>query len=239
MDFEYSHDTFAVDRDDIIAKISQDKRVLHVGAADSPYTREKLINGLLLHERLAAVANVLTGIDVDPAGIELIESAGLPIVELIDLNEAPATLGSDFDVVVFGETIEHLTNLGNALETLKGCMNPETRLVISTPNLFSLSCFRMAFTGREHVHDDHKVGFSHGLLVQLLESAGFEVERTYFTFLPRKEQGRRKQAWLKLTRLRPGFAETLLSVCRLSRIGDSTIDPTLGRGAKGGQDADV
>jgi 2-polyprenyl-3-methyl-5-hydroxy-6-metoxy-1,4-benzoquinol methylase len=42
------------------------------------------------------------------------------------------------DVIVFGETIEHVFNIKIALDNLKKVMGKETLLIISTPNAYSL-----------------------------------------------------------------------------------------------------
>ena len=46
--------------------------VAHLGCADSPYTRELIAAGTLLHERLVKVADV-TGFDVDAESLALLE----------------------------------------------------------------------------------------------------------------------------------------------------------------------
>lgn len=223
MDFDYSAGVFARNRDEVIAELSTDKRVLHVGAADSPYTEQKLEQGLLLHQRLSSVTSELHGIDIDPEAVEIVNKSGLARIQVRDINDLHMEDEQRFDVIIFGETIEHLVDLGSSLESLKRCMDNNSVLLISTPNLFSLDLFRMGARGKEHVHDDHKVGFSYGLLSQLLTSAGLDVELIYFTFLPRACDGYRKRIWTSLARWKPGLSETLLAVARLQ---GSASEPT-------------
>jgi hypothetical protein len=124
-------------------------------------------------------------------------------------------LGFRPQVIIFGETIEHITNIGSCLETLKLCMDEETKLIISTPNCYALRFFSMVLRMRETIHDDHKVGFSYGLLHQLLKSHGLRVEDFYFTFLPRDHYPLWRKIWILSSKMRSGFAETLLAICRL------------------------
>jgi hypothetical protein len=187
---------------------------LHIGAADSPHTRKKLAAGLLLHERLSTVATGLLGIDLDADAATWLNEQGLPEIRVVDMNNAP-DLGFDPEVIVFGETIEHVVNVGACLDTLKACMKPNTSLVISTPNCFHLWFMSMVVRNHESIHDDHKVGFTYGLLVQLLESQGLAVSDFYFTFLPRRKLPVWRLAWCLASRLRPGLAETLLAICHL------------------------
>lgn len=214
MIFSYRNLDFRKDRDEVILDICRNKRVLHVGAADSPYTQEKFESGLLLHSRLASVASELIGIDLDEEAATWLNTQGLPEIKIVDLDEAQH-LGYRPEVIIFGETIEHVTNLSSCLEALKSCMTAETKLVISTPNCFHLWFISMVLRNYEEVHDDHKVGFTYGLLFQLLRRCGLEISEFYFTFLSRERYPLWRRAWIRAARLRHGFSETLLAICTL------------------------
>lgn len=216
MDFSYSDLKLAPNRDNVILDTCRNKRVLHIGAADSPYTKDAYATGLLLHKRLSEVASELIGIDLDAAAADWLNQKGLPKVYVTDLNEA-ATLNFAPDVIVFGETIEHVPDPGHCLDVLKSCMGAKTKLIITTPNCFDLRFFSMVLHNHERIHDDHKVGFTYGLLAQLLSSKQLKIDDFYFTFLPRKHY----PIWMRLRHLiakfRHGFGETLLATCSLSK----------------------
>lgn len=56
------------------------------------------------------------------------------------LNSKPGVLDSTFDFVCLNEVIEHLSgNLVTAVETVVSCVRPGGRLLVTTPNLRSLS----------------------------------------------------------------------------------------------------
>lgn len=214
MYFSYRDLKLARNRDAIILEICRGKRVLHIGAADSPHTRKKLELGLLLHHNLSDVALELVGIDLDAEAAAWVNAQALPEIRVLDMNRI-SELGFQPDVIVFGETIEHIVNLGACLDTLKSCMGPDTRLVISTPNCFHLWFMSMVLRNHESIHDDHKIGFTYGLLVQLLRSQGFTVSDFYFTFLPRVNPPWWRGIWFMASMFRHGVAETLLAICTL------------------------
>ncbi len=167
-----------------------------------------------MQARIGEVAKRLVGIDCDRQAVGLLQAAGVQSLVVGDLDSL-STLPFSPDVIVFGETIEHLSNVGSALENLKRLMSPDTRLLISTPNLVSLYYLYQVFRKRETHHNGHRVGFTYGLLVQLLNSYDLEVEDFYFTFLNRPTDDFKKVIWKSISRYFKGFSETLLAVCKL------------------------
>lgn len=64
------------ERTDYILAACRDKRVLHVGCADAPYTSTRLADGTILHGMIERVAAVQYGIDLSAEGIQLLQAAG-------------------------------------------------------------------------------------------------------------------------------------------------------------------
>lgn len=209
MTFQYSRFDYADDRDSLIADLCEGKNVLHIGACDSPYTKTKLEQGLLLHSTLNEVAMELRGVDIDQASVDFLRTQGIKNIECVDIADYDSA-GFDVESIVFGETIEHLENPGNFLNHLKNHMSPSTELIISTPNCYSLFFQFMVLRGNENIHPDHVIGFSPGLLTQLLESLGFRVCSIHFTFLRRDRQNLKKRIWRLISKLRHGWAETIV-----------------------------
>jgi hypothetical protein len=232
MYFSYKKLKRARNRDDVILRICQGKRVLHVGSADSPYTQQKFDNGLLLHSRLGGVAEELVGVDLDAEAARWMNCRGLAETHVMDLDRAPS-LGFSADVIIFGETIEHLVNVGLCLDSLKACMTESTRLIVSTPNCYHLWFTSMVLRNHETVHDDHKVGFTYGLLFQTLRHKGLMVEDFYFTFLPRERFTWWRRLWILASWLRPGISETLLAICTLKTTQGAESPATRGRAVGG------
>lgn len=214
MEYNYKNLPLKRNRDEVIALLCKDKKVLHIGATDAPYTEEKFENGLLLHQKLIKCGKSVKGIDIDQEAIDFLEAHGIDDIDLFDMNKL-GQFPIRPEVVVFGEIIEHLQNFQSALLTLKSVMTPETELIISTPNRFYALSFIMAvLQQKESIHTDHKVVFSYGSLSQLLAENGLKIDRFYFTFLPRTKESLFKKTIRLVCKARPCAAETLLAVVK-------------------------
>lgn len=215
MRFYYRDVKFIPERDEQILKLCNNKSVLHIGATDSPFTMKKYGKERLLHQKLACVAKELTGIDVDEQGIDFLRKKGITNILKMDMNEL-GTLPSKPEVIVFTEIIEHLSNIEICLKNIQNAMSENTRLIISTPNLYGLYMFlKVLIVNFESHHDDHKVGFTFGLLAQLLEANDFKITQAYLTFLNREREFLSKKAWRLISRFRKGFAESILVECNI------------------------
>ncbi len=198
-------------RDEAIVALCKGKKVLHIGATDAPYTEPKLEAGLLLHQKIDRVADDVLGIDIDEDAIQFLKGRGMSNIIAYDMNKLEA-LDYTPDVIIFGETIEHLMNLELAITNLKQIMSAHTSLVVSTPNALWLNKIIDTLLQTEHQHPDHKVVFSLVTLKNLFEANQMVVKEVYYTFLNRKRTGITKKLKKFFCRLFPGFSETLLFV---------------------------
>ncbi len=198
-------------RDEAIVALCQGKKVLHIGATDAPYTKPKLEAGLLLHDKIEKVAADVLGIDIDQEAIDFLKEKGMDNIIPFDMNKLEA-LDYKPDVIIFGETIEHLMNQELAITNLKQIMSPETLLVVSTPNALWLNKIIDTLLQTEHQHPDHKVVFSLATLKNLFEANELNVKEIYYTFLNRERTGVTKKLKKFFCNIFPGFSETLLFV---------------------------
>lgn len=208
-------------RDSYILKLCSGKRVLHIGASDWPYTKEQLERGNLLYARIGEVATEQLGLDLDKEASELLNAEKIPNSRIVvgDMNEMQE-LNFQPDVIIFGETMEHLMNLEVALSNMKKVMKNDTKLVISVPNAFHFINFVYALFRREHQHPDHSVAFTYKTLTQLLGKNELIVSDFIFTFLDSSSRiqylnwkGKIMYGIERLmVRISPLFAETLLVV---------------------------
>lgn len=202
------------------------KRVLHLGCADDPYTQQKLVDGTLLHGRVAEVADALYGLDSSSAGIAILRTAGFTNIAVGDVEKlvAPPALfpGAEFDVLLAGEIIEHLSNPGLFLEGVKPYLSAASILLVTTVNAYCAHRFlHSLLTGRESVNPDHTMYFSRVTLTRLAEAHGYKVDD--LRFHPAKEyeqhlnQGRYRLLWWSdrfAARYRPELSDGI--VARLS-----------------------
>lgn len=178
----------AVVREDVIVQLSRGRRVLHFGFLDAPFTREKLASNTLLHSEIQSVATYAFGIDISASSLEVYRAATHDFNnDLVDVQEPMRTdqidfLTQGFDVIMFGEILEHLLNPGIALNNLlRICRsNSSCELCITTPNALYLGSFLPALFGREIVHPEHYYYYSPHTLGRLLADAGFGDVRIGF-----------------------------------------------------------
>lgn len=180
--FKYERN-YLRDRDEKIIELCTWKKVLHIGACDSPFTKERQESGDLLFSKIEKVASEQLWIDIDTEMIEYLNSIyGEGKIIYFDMNKLE-DLDFKPDIIIFWEVIEHLMNIEVALTNLKKVMWPETILLISTPNAFHIRNFIRLLFWFEHFHSDHKVLFSLGYLVNLLNYNWCTIDKYYFTYI--------------------------------------------------------
>lgn len=171
-------------KDDLILELCSGKKVLHIGATDSPYHKDRGRKNSLLHQRLQMVCKNLVGIDIDKAAIAYLKrNFGINNIFYGDVCKNIYELDLSkhkFDYIVFADVIEHLENPGIALENLKNLMSGGTKLIVTTPNVFSYQNLKTYLSGRELVHPDHVYWPSYKTMRNLFETKKFKIN--YFTY---------------------------------------------------------
>lgn len=215
------------ERLEYIKNICQGKKVFHLGCTSFPYTEEMIKLDAHLHLQLLDIADELYGFDLDQKGIDILEAKGIGNLYRGDLEKLEELeLDEKFDVIIAGETIEHLNNPGLFLNGIKRFMKPETDLVITTINAYGGLRFAVYFLfGKggfnEPVHPDHVAYYSYKTLNLLLKRHELEVKE--FLFYDLGNEHRNKGHWyfelindlsVKFT---PQFADGLIAVCGLQK----------------------
>ncbi len=151
--------------------------VAHLGCADSPYTRELIAAGALLHERLVKAADV-TGFDVDAESLALLEQRmpGERFVVADITGDVPAEHKNRYALVIAGEVLEHVPDADAFLQGCATLLAPDGRLCVTVPNACCPKIGLRSLAGRESVHPDHRVYYGPRTLQRTLEGAGFELE---------------------------------------------------------------
>lgn len=215
-----------VQRIEFLKNICKEKKVLHLGCTNYPFTDEVIDNGSHLHMQLASVCGELYGFDYDRKGIEKLESKGFTNIyqgDLEKLEDVP--LDETFDVIVAGEMIEHLNNPGLFLSGIKRFMNDKTELVITTINAYcGLRFFYYFLRGkggvREVVHEDHVAYYSYSTLNLILKRHNLDVGE--FLFYDLGEEHRGGKWYFNLindlsVKFTPQLADGVIAVCKLGR----------------------
>jgi 2-polyprenyl-3-methyl-5-hydroxy-6-metoxy-1,4-benzoquinol methylase len=206
-------------KSDWILPFTSNRKVLDLGCVQ--HTLEYANDPEWLHGQIAHQASSLTGVDYLEKESKELQKRGFDIrimnVETMELNEK-------FDVIVAGDIIEHLSNIGMFLESTVKHMHSESIFLVSTPNPVNILRFlRVLFSGKVGGNKEHTCWFTDKMLNQLAARYGLEpVEISYVDDSYQWLSRRRKIKWAPwlllnflLCRLRPALSETLCMSFRL------------------------
>lgn len=189
-----------VQRIDFILERCARRRVLDLGCYDET-ALSKRGTGHWLHERIAAVATTVLGVDSSPQipaqGLATGPRARIIRADVQDFAAIRAALApDDVDVIIAGELIEHLANSLGFFRALKQHF-PDKELVASTPNATSLTNGLLALARRENCHVDHLQVYSYKTLATLCRHAAITRFRIipyhqYYTEMVLRHSGARR-----------------------------------------------
>jgi 2-polyprenyl-3-methyl-5-hydroxy-6-metoxy-1,4-benzoquinol methylase len=218
---KYAPITEYVSRDEKILSLCRGKRVLHlgcVGFTDCPMVDKIRLARQSLHQRLTESSECI-GVDLDAETLGQLQARqvfnNVLVGNVEHLELLPADL-TQFDVVVAGDIIEHLSNPGKMLDGASRWLRPGGLLLISTPNSMGLPAFVRYLFGRFREGLQHVLCFNPITLAQLLERHGYELRQamTCHQSAAARQHGWRFAAGRSCFRLFPKFGGTLLFVAR-------------------------
>ena len=197
------------DRLELIEPLVREGRILDVGCVDARSARhassERVAAPDLLFRRLCELNSNVVGLDLDHDGVEELKRQGF---DAICADACSVQLDERFDVIVAGEVIEHVANVGAFLENLRDHLAPDGVLIVSTPNPFYAGqAWKIWRYGAPDVHEDHVAWFDPITLGAALQRAGLEPVRA--AWVQRKPQAK---TWKSL--LRGYFRHSFLVVAR-------------------------
>ena len=181
-----------VDRDELILELCQDRSVIHLGAADYPFTQEKAGRGALLHQKLAKTARTLIGIDSNQDSIDLLRrDFGINDILFQDLSGPAPALVDAAEVVVCADIIEHVNSPYTLLEHGKSMCREDGQILLTTINGLAAKVFLRNLMRREAVHPDHVAWYSLGTLGSLASRLSLQIEQVaYFRYGERTHLGK-------------------------------------------------
>lgn len=171
---------------DFILARCLNRNVLHLGfIGETDASLDQKVDAIqeeqTLHSHLLKVASTVAGIDRNERAIAMIRSkvgwdnlyaADVEHLERLDLK-------GTFDVVLFGNLVEHLSCPGLALNGIQRFMNEKSEMIISTPNTFALLSNIRFTLGRFREGDEHVTGYSKFTLQALLTRHGFKMTELF------------------------------------------------------------
>lgn len=201
------------------------KRILDVGCGKGGIAKMLIRSG---HD--------CKGIDIAPSAVDYARKFGIDCY-VADVEEELPFLDGTFDVVVIGDTLEHLLRPQKALAEINRVLTPQGVLIVSVPNLgfilvpLALIFYQPAIKSTSALGVwDHIQQFTLNKLEKLLRETGFEIGEVHaprLVYYPKKKQwsppvlGKELAKWIfvftsfTLGRLWPSrFGDQLLVKCR-------------------------
>lgn len=197
------------DRWEVMKKYLSGKEVLDLGCVD--HEAEKEAGKDWLHGKIREAAGKTLGVDYAADEVKRLLAKGYEVVHgnVEDLN-----LGREFDVVIAGNLIEHLSNPGLFLETVKRHLKREGLFILTTDNCYGLRSLKAVFLeDGVRPNQEHTMALEEEVLRQLLRRHGLRVLDFYYYNGPYANPFKK---WIIdfLCRIRKSFAWQMLAVTR-------------------------
>lgn len=158
---------------DFIVDHCRGRRVLDVGCVQHTWEQSHR-NPRWLHKQLRGVSASCLGVDYLTDDVERLRGLGYDIVAGDVLHDDPP---GTFDVVVLGDLIEHLENPARLLEYAAAALEPDGRVLVTTPNATYLGQFVTVLARRRPaINPEHVLIFDPFTFSNLIERSRLELE---------------------------------------------------------------
>ena len=125
----------------------------------------------------------VTGVEIDPEAAEIARQFAdeMIVANVEKLDFSAAFSNQRFDVVMFGDVLEHLVDPRNALEKTRGVLSDQGYVVASIPNVAHSSVRLMLLDGKFGYTEKGLLDYTHLRFFtregmhRLFESAGYEI----------------------------------------------------------------
>jgi predicted TPR repeat methyltransferase len=172
------HKQTLVDKNELILSLCKNKKVLDVGCIDHSYKNALDQGDKWLHKQIKQTAKEVTGLDILLEDTIELNKHGFNIKSG---NAENFHLGETFDVIVAGDLIEHLSNMGLFLKCVNEHMANDSVFVFTTPNPFSIEQSMLAlFTNMIIVNPEHTCWLSPHVCWELIAREGLEIKGFYW-----------------------------------------------------------
>ncbi len=192
------------------------KRVLSLGCVDHDLFNKKQERGIWLHEEISNVAKELIGIDLLEEGLNEIREKGYDVYQdnVETFANSANYLKNKPELIVAGEIIEHLFNVGNFLDSARKLFDGTNHMLITTPNPFYIDHLLRALKGVEQCRDDHTCWYSKKTLDNLFKMKNYEVVEFHYYSQKMNLKGIRPTLRRAMFRLSNMLCEGLIYIVR-------------------------
>jgi 2-polyprenyl-3-methyl-5-hydroxy-6-metoxy-1,4-benzoquinol methylase len=198
-----------IDPDDshgkMLGMITPGSRVLETGCANGRFTAV-----------LAEIKCQVVGVELDPqAALSAARFCEEVIVGNLESEETIAQIPGGFDIILFGDVLEHLVRPWQVLRSMQSKLNPNGCLVVSIPNVahwdVRMGLLRGRFDYQQNglLDSTHLRFFTRYTAHELLKESGYRIVKTDDTL--------RLPSWVYSIRIVRRFAPRLLPMlCRIA-----------------------
>lgn len=179
------------DRIEFITKYAKNKTVLNIGCIGNINISNPKFPNNWSHNKIMKSAKSVIGLDINQPFIQLLRKIGYNIMNLnlsheILEPEALLNLGQ-FQLIVIGELIEHISNLEIFFHNVKNLLCKDGYILVTTPNASSLSFFLGGLMRKKRVlSSQHLCIYSIETISNLLSIYDFKIVKwKYYTCSPR------------------------------------------------------
>lgn len=189
------------------------RRLLDIGVVDHSLGSSR--SDAWLHGRLSEVAGTSLGVDILADAVEELRSQGYDVL-CLDVTTGGRPPGR-FDVIVAGEVVEHLGDIGGLFEAAADLLDAGGCFILTTPNPYAAWRVYQNLRGRPAENVDHVTFLTAWGIAELAERVGLRLEAVH-GIAPGQLVGRKARmlAWAVRRRLVPivpeALAESLLYV---------------------------
>ncbi len=161
-------------RFEIISEFCRDKEVLDIGCVQHDVANADLEEWL--HNHIVKISSYTLGVDYLEDAVNDLVKKGYNIVHG-DVNK-PLSIDRQFDVIVVGNLIEHLSNFEGLLSNINRLLKPDGVVLISTANPFyDEQYFFSAFNNDIIINPEHTCWIDPVALDQLSRRFGLYTEQ--------------------------------------------------------------
>lgn len=198
------------DRWDVIKEKISGREVLDLGCVDHEASHEEGKDWL--HRKIREKAKSVLGVDYAAEEVMRLRDKGY---EVVQGNVETLVLHQTFDVVIAGNIIEHLSNPGLFLETVKSHLKQNSLFILTTDNCYGLRSLKAVFfSDGIQPNKEHSMAFEEEVLRQLLERHGFQITDFYYYNGPYSNPIK-KRLIDTLCHIRKSWAWQMLAVCKV------------------------
>jgi hypothetical protein len=214
-----------------LTELAKNKSIVHLGCCDHvPLIKEKINNGVWLHQLLMDSAHQVIGLDINKEGIEFLQD-DLKInhvycSNILEDNLPEESSSGCWDYLVMGEILEHVDNPVQFMSAIKKKHHGKIKqVVITVPNALCITNFEEVKNNMELINTDHRYWFTPFTLAKVLTLAGYQVDDFYFAQEVSSQIGwrakikvfpylKRKMRYRQLCRY-PAYRDTLIMIASI------------------------